>query len=68
MLNVFAAQRFAQANQLELFSLVNQGEIERFWRPLRSWLTGRVPRLTSGYSLDLDPRFSFGMESTRETS
>ena len=39
---------------LNYFRRFNQGEIERFWRPLWSWLIGRVPWLASGYSLDLD--------------
>ena len=39
---------------LNYFRRFHQGEIERFWRPLWSWLIGRVPWLASGYSLDLD--------------
>ena len=39
---------------MNYFRRFNQGEIERFWRPLWSWLIGRLPWLTSGYSLDLD--------------
>src|SRR6516164_3856284 len=39
---------------LNYFRRFNQGEIERFWRPLWSWLIGRLPWLASGYSLDLD--------------
>src|SRR6516162_5320634 len=48
---------------LNYFRRFNQGEIERFWRPLWSWLIGRVPWLASGYSLDLySTQFSPGME------
>jgi hypothetical protein len=39
---------------LNYFRRFNQGEIERFWRPLWRWLIGRLPWLASGYSLDLD--------------
>lgn len=39
---------------LNYFRRFSQAEIERFWRPLWCWLIGRLPRLASGYSLDLD--------------
>jgi hypothetical protein len=39
---------------LNYFRRFNQAEIQHFWRPLWRWLIGRLPRLASGYSLDLD--------------
>ena len=55
---------------LNYFRRFNQGEIERFWRPLWSWLIGRVPWLASGYSLDLDStifaRHGTGATGSRE--
>lgn len=39
---------------LNYFRRFNQGEIERFWRPLWGWLISRLPQEQKGFSLDLD--------------
>jgi Transposase DDE domain group 1 len=39
---------------LNYFRRFNQGEIERFWRPLWCWLISRLPKEQKGFSLDLD--------------
>lgn len=39
---------------LNYFRRFNQGEIERFWRPLWCWLISRLPQVRNGFSLDLD--------------
>jgi Transposase DDE domain group 1 len=39
---------------LNYFRRFNQGEIERFWRPLWCWLISRLPQEQKGFSLDLD--------------
>jgi hypothetical protein len=38
---------------LNYFRRFNQGEVERFWRPLWRWLISRLPQPQQGFSLDL---------------